>query len=235
MMGRNACRLGHRAGRLGEHAAIQFARHGSDRVSNLTIACVACNRRKDTLTAEECGYPHIQAQAQQPLRDAAAVTTTRWALHARLQATGLPVETGTGGRTKWNRTQRELPKTHWLDAACVGASTPDALHIQGIVPLGIQAMGRHRRQMCRTNAYGFPDTAPKATSVVGGLRTGDIVRATVPASSTKARVYVGRIAIRASGSCNLTTGKTTIQGIQYRSCQPLHKGDGYWYTNGRSA
>jgi 5-methylcytosine-specific restriction endonuclease McrA len=211
------------------------ARHGSDRVSNLTIACVACNKRKDTMTAEEFGYPQIQAQAQQPLRDAAAVNTIRWTLHARLQATGLPVETGTGGRTKWNRTQRELPKTHWLDAICVGASTPEHLHIQGIVPLSIQAMGRHSRQMCRTNAYGFPDKAPKATSVVGGLRTGDIVRATVPASSTKAGSYVGRIAIRASGSCNIKTGTGTIQGIHYRFCQPLHRGDGYAYTNGRSA
>jgi 5-methylcytosine-specific restriction endonuclease McrA len=211
------------------------ARNGSARVSNLTIACDACNNRKSTQTAEEFGFPHIQAQAKQPLRDAAAVNTTRWALYARLQAMGLPVETGTGGRTKWNRTKRELPKTHWLDAACVGASTPDHLHIQGIVPLTIQAMGRHSRQMCRTNTFGFPDKAPKATSVVGGLRTGDIVRATVPASSTKAGVYVGRIAIRASGFCNLKTEKATIQGIHYRYCLPLHRGDGYSYTNGRSA
>jgi hypothetical protein len=208
------------------------ARHGSDRVSNLTIACVACNQRKDTMTAEEFGYPQIQAQAQQPLRDAAAVNTTRWAVYARLQATGLPVETGTGGRTKWNRTQRDLPKTHWLDAACVGASTPAILRIQGITPVAITAMGRHSRQMCRTNAYGFPDKAPKATSVVGGFRTGDIVRAVVPASSTKAGVYVGRMAIRATGACNLKTTTGTIQGIQYRYCQPLHRGDGYAYGKG---
>jgi hypothetical protein len=67
------------------------------------------------------------------------------------------------------------------------------------------------------------------------IRTGDIVRATVPASSSKAGSYVGRIAIRASGSCNLKTGTGTIQGIHYRFCQPLHRGDGYAYTNGRSA
>jgi hypothetical protein len=43
------------------------------------------------------------------------------ALFERLKATGLAAETGTGGRTKWNCTQRGLPKTHWLDAACVVA------------------------------------------------------------------------------------------------------------------
>ena len=207
-------------------------RHGSRRISNLTLACHECNEAKGARTAEEFGYPQIQAQARQPLRDAAAVNVTRWALYQRLAALGLPLETGTGGRTKWNRTQRELPKTHWLDAACVGASTPERLRVQGIAPLAIRAMGRHSRQMCRTNAAGFPDKAPKATSVVGGFRTGDMVRAVVPGSSMKAGVHVGRIAIRASGSCNLTTATETIQGIHVRYCRPLHRGDGYAYTKG---
>ncbi len=207
-------------------------RHGSRRISNLTLAYHECNEAKGTRTAEEFGYPQIQAQARQPLRDAAAVNVTRWALYQRLTALGLPLETGTGGRTKWNRTKRELPKTHWLDAACVGASTPERLRVQGIAPLAIRAMGRHSRQMCRTNAAGFPDKAPKATSVVGGFRTGDMVRAVVPGSSMKAGVHVGRIAIRASGSCNLTTATETIQGIHVRYCRPLHRGDGYAYTKG---
>src|SRR5262249_38631597 len=97
-------------------------RHGSNRVSNLTIACQPCNDAKGTGTAEEFGHPEIQAQPKQPLRDAAAVNATRWALFQRLVAQRLPLETGTGGRPKWNRTVRGLPKTHWTDAACVGAS-----------------------------------------------------------------------------------------------------------------
>ena len=203
------------------------ARDGSNRVSNLTIACKPCNDAKGTRNAEEFGYPEIQAQAQRPLRDAAAVNATRWALYHRLAALGLPLETGTGGRTKWNRTTRELPKTHWTDAACVGASTPQLLKTAGVVPLLITAMGRHSRQMCRTNACGFPDKGPKATSVVGGFRTGDIVRAVVPASSVKAGVYVGRVAVRATGSCNIKTARETIQGIHWTYCQPLQRGDGY--------
>ena len=134
---------------------IPRARGGTDRVSNLTLACASCNQRKGTQTAAEFGFPDIQAQAKAPLKDAAAVNTTRWALYERLQQTELLVETGTGGRTKWNRTTRELPKTHWLDAACVGASTPQVLQVKGVVPLLITATGRQRRQMCLMDRFGF--------------------------------------------------------------------------------
>lgn len=206
------------------------ARGGTDRASNLTLACESCNSAKGTQTAAEFGHPEIAAQARRPLRDAAAVNASRWAPYHRLTATGLPVEVSTGGRTKWNRTVRGLPKTHWIDAACVGASTPVRLLVAGVAPLQIRAMGRHSRQMCRTNRFGFPDKAPKATSVVAGLRTGDMVRAVVPPSSVKAGTYLGRLAVRATGKCNiLTRSGVVVQGIHVRYCQPLHRGDGYTY------
>jgi 5-methylcytosine-specific restriction endonuclease McrA len=211
------------------------ARGGTNRVSNLTLACAPCNNAKGTRTAEEFGHPEVQAQAKRPLKDAAAVNASRWALYRRLQSLGLPVEVGTGGRTKWNRTQRGLPKAHWMDAACVGASTPERVRCAGIVPLVIVATGRHSRQMCRTNAYGFPDKAPKATSVVAGLRTGDLVRAVIPASSIKAGTYVGRLAVRATGSCNIKTSAGVVQGIHIRYCRPLHRADGYTYRKGEAA
>lgn len=212
---------------------VPSVRGGSDRVSNLTLACEPCNQRKGSRTAAEFGYPQVQAQAKLPLRDAAAVNATRWALSRRLQQTGLPVEIGTGGRTKWNRTRRNLPKTHWLDAACVGASTPERLVVNGILPLSITAMGRHARQMCRMDKHGFPRTGPKATSVVGGLRTGDLVRAVVPKPSVKAGTYVGRLAVRATGSCNITTARHgVVQGIHVRYCRALHRTDGYGYRDG---
>jgi 5-methylcytosine-specific restriction endonuclease McrA len=211
------------------------SRHGSNRVSNLTIACHDCNQAKGKRTAAEWGYPDIHAQAKAPLRDVAAMNVTRWALYRRLQETGLPVEVGTGGRTKWNRIRRNLPKTHWIDAACVGASTPERLRVGGMAPLLITAMGRHSRQMCRTDASGFPNKRAKQTSVVGGFRTGDIVRAVAPRTSVQAGAHVGRIAIRATGMCNIKTAVGTIQGIHVRYCKPVHRADGYAYTKGGGA
>jgi 5-methylcytosine-specific restriction endonuclease McrA len=215
-------------------------RGGTNRESNLTIACKPCNKKKDTLLVEDFlkekpdVLKRILAQAKAPLKDAAAVNATRWELYRRLQTLGLSVEVGTGGRTKYNRSVRQIPKTHWLDASCVGASTPDELHWQQIVPLRMRATGRHSRQMCRTNAHGFPDKAPKATSVVRGFRTGDMVRALVP-SGKKAGRYRGRIAIRATGSCNIKTLQGTVQGIHVRYCRSLSHGDGYSYSKGETA
>lgn len=210
------------------------ARGGSNRVSNLTLACEPCNLAKGTKTAAEFGYPELQALAKRPLKDAAAVNVTRWALYHRLGATGLPIEVGTGGRTKWNRIQRNLPKTHWLDAACVGASTPLVLLVARVCPLTISATGWRCRQMCRMDKYGFLRTRAKQVSRVRGFQTGDLVRAVVR-TGKKAGTYVGRVAVRATGSFNVTTSTGTIQGIPARFCQAIHHQDGYNYTKGGGA
>ena len=75
------------------------SRGGSHRTSNLTLACERCNLAKGTQTAAEFGHSQIQARAKAPLKGAAAVNTTRWALYQRLRSFGLPLETGSGGRT----------------------------------------------------------------------------------------------------------------------------------------
>jgi D-serine deaminase-like pyridoxal phosphate-dependent protein len=171
----------------------------------------------------------IQAHLKTPLAGAAAVNTLRWALYERLQATGLPVEVGSGGRTKWNRVSRGLPKTHWLDAAAVGASTPAALYADRVTPWLISATGRQRRQMCLVDEDGFPRTRAKASSRVRGFQTGDMVRAIVP-KGKKAGAYVGRVAVRASGSCNITTKVGTIEGVSAKYMRTIHRSDGYRYT-----
>ena len=74
-------------------------RGGSNRVSNLTLSCQPCNQKKSDQTAAEFGYPEVEKQAKAPLKDAAAINATRWEIWRRLEATGLPVEVGTGGRT----------------------------------------------------------------------------------------------------------------------------------------
>jgi hypothetical protein len=160
------------------------------------------------------------------LKDAAAVNATRWALLNRLKALDLPVETGSGGLTKFNRAQRGLPKAHWIDAACVGESTPEKLDTVKIKPLRVKAVGHNSRQMCRMDKYGFPRTSAKASRTVKGFRTGDLVKAVVP-KGRKQGVYVGKVAVRSSGSFNIVTAQGTIQGVNYRHCRSLHRADGY--------
>ena len=208
---------------------IPKSRQGSNRVSNLTLSCRPCNVKKGSQTALEFGFPKVQAQAKKPLKDAAAVNATRWEIYTRLQETQLPVEVGTGGRTKFNRIQRGLPKTHWLDAACVGESTPESLKTNGIRPLIITANGRGSRQMCRVDKYGFPRTKAKSNKRVKGFQTGDIVKAVVT-KGKKICTYIGRVAVRTSGSFNITTAKGTVQGISHRYCKLLHRVDGYSYA-----
>jgi len=210
------------------------SRGGSDRISNLTLACRACNEKKSSKSVEEFlkGKPEILkrilAQSKAPLKDAAAVNTTRWTLFERLKAVGLPVEIGSGGLTKFNRTQRGLPKAHWIDAVCVGQSTPKILKIDGIKPLEIKAAGHGKRQMCRVDRYGFPRTSAKSQKTVKGFQTGDMVKSVVT-KGKKTGVYIGRVAVRLSGYFNITAGHGVVQGISYKSCVNLHKCDGYNY------
>jgi 5-methylcytosine-specific restriction endonuclease McrA len=210
---------------------------GSSRVSNLTLACGDCNQRKGNqdvrvfLAKKPDVLARLLAQAKAPLRDAAAINTTRWALYERLKATGLPLEVGSGGQTKYNRTKRNLPKTHWLDAACVGISTPEILATSKVVPLLIKATGRGSRQVCGTNASGLPIRHRSRQKVHHGYQTGDLVRAVVP-SGKKAGTHIGRVLARASGSFDLVTASRRITGINHRYCQPVHRNDGYAYQKG---
>ena len=211
------------------------SRGGSDRPANLALSCHLCNQAKGDQTAAEFGHPEVQTQAKAPLKDAAAVNSARRALHQRLVACGLPVETSTGGRTKWNRVQRGLPKTHWLDALCVGASTPERIQgWQDVVPLSIKAQRWQRRQMCLMNRHGFPRTRAKGSSRVAGFKTGDQVRAVVPVGA-KAGTYVGKVAVRARGSFNITTRTGVVTDISARYCQALQRADGYVYQKGARA
>ncbi|NJO42181.1 MAG: HNH endonuclease [Cyanobacteria bacterium CRU_2_1] len=208
------------------------SRGGSDRVSNLTLACHPCNQRKgnqdvkDFLSGKPDVLKRVLAQAKTPFKDAAAVNTTRWALFNALNATGKPVATGSGGLTKFNRTRLGLPKTHWLDAACVG-NTP-MLEVLTTQPLQIKATGHGTRQMCRTDRFGFPSRYVPRFKFVQGFQTGDIVKAIVT-SGKKIGVYVGRVAVRSSGSFNVSTAQGLVQGVSHKYCTPIHKKDGYAY------
>jgi len=205
---------------------------GSNRISNLALACEKCNLKKGTqdikdfLKKKPELLKSILAQAKRPLKDAAAVNSTRWALFNRLKQTGLPLTTGSGGLTKFNRTRLGLPKTHWLDAACVGQV--DSLEICTTQPLNIKASGHGSRQKCRTDKYGFPSRYVPESPFVKGFQTGDIVKAVVT-KGKKIGTHVGRVAVRTTGSFNISTALGLIQGISHKYCKTIHKKDGYGY------
>ncbi|MBU2740905.1 RNA-guided endonuclease IscB [Acidithiobacillus albertensis] len=205
---------------------------GSDRVSNLTLACVPCNQRKnnqdvrDYLADDPKRLARIEAQRKAPLKDAAAVNSTRWSLFNRLKDTGLDLEVGTGARSKWNRKQHNMPKAHSLDAACIGPMDGIA-HWQQPV-LQIKATGRGSYQRTRLTKHGFPCGYLMRSKSAFGFQTGDMVKAIVT-KGKKAGVYLGRVAIRASGRFNIQTVTGLVQGIHHRFCSLIQQADGYGY------
>ena len=213
------------------------ARGGSDRVSNLTLACEPCNRRKGARPVEVFlkddpeRLKDLKAQAKAPLKDAAAVNTTRWELFRRLQATDLPVATGSGGRTKWNRSRLDIPKAHALDAMCVG----DVEAVSGwqTPVLKIEAKGRGDYQRTNVTAHGFPRGYFMRHKMIRGFRTGDIVKAVVT-TGKKIGTYLGKVAVRATGSFKVQTPEGPIDGLSWRFCTTQHRADGYSYSLGET-
>jgi 5-methylcytosine-specific restriction endonuclease McrA len=210
---------------------------GSDRVTNLVLACIPCNLAKAErslreFVKDELRRARIEAQLRAPLKDAAAVNSTRWALFQALKATGLPVECGSGGHTKWNRAQLGIPKSHALDAACVGRI--DALEGSSKPTLEVKATGRGAYCRTRTDASGFPRGYLMRAKSVRGFRTGDMARAVVP-SGKKTGTHTGRIAVRATGSFNIQTKEIVLQGISAEHFALIQRCDGYSYQHGSGA
>jgi 5-methylcytosine-specific restriction endonuclease McrA len=215
---------------------------GSNRVSNLTIACHPCNQTKgnqdikDFLSGKPDVLKRVLAQVKKPLADAAAVNTTRSCLFEQLKAVGLPVETGTGGQTKFNRTRLGLAKTHWGDAVAVGSSTPEKVIVKVTNPMLIKATGYGHRRMCNITKFGFPQVNKKGElavrsrlKVVHGFQTGDMVRAVV-LKGKNVGTHIGRVTVRATGQFDISTTTRKLQIINHKYCKLIHRQDGYCYT-----
>ncbi|RVX44816.1 HNH endonuclease [Nonomuraea polychroma] len=208
------------------------SRGGSDRISNLTVACMPCNQAKNNMPVTDflAGRPavlaRILAQAKAPLRDAAAVNTTRWALYTALTATGLPVRCGSGGRTKWNRHRTGAPKSHTLDALHVAdldrvASWPGRV-------LVIAATGRGSYCRTATDRFGFPRLRLPRTKQIFGYQTGDLVRAIIRKGKHPGS-HTGRVVIRTSGSHTVQTASGPIK-TSHKHLRLLQRANGYAYT-----
>lgn len=210
------------------------ANGGSDRVSNLCLACEKCNLKKGTKDIRDFlkGKPDLASrilkQAKAPLKDAAAVNATRWKLFETLKATELPVTTGTGGQTKFNRTRLGLPKAHWIDAACVGIT--ESLKILTSKTLKVRATGQGGRQRCQTDKLGYPQKY-RPLRPIHGFCTGDIVKTVIP-KGVNAGTYIARLCPYSNGNGEIypTSGKKRI-GIKLEYIEkPIHRKDGYSYA-----
>jgi 5-methylcytosine-specific restriction endonuclease McrA len=221
---------------------------GTDRISNLAIACRSCNEAKDNLQPNEWlekllkskkeidqtraeNLPKVLTRLKKPLKDAAMLNATRWALFKRLKATGTPIECGTGARTKKQRLERNLPKTHYYDAVCVGESTPEKISISVKYVDVWSAVGRGSRRIANVDKYGFPKSYRVRQKQHFGFQTGDIVKAEVP-KGKYAGIWVGRVAVRSTGYFDVkdSTGKRIAQGVSHKYMRVLQRADGWGYV-----
>ena len=208
------------------------ANGGSNRVSNLTLACHCCNQKKGAMSIEKFLHNKpatlklIKSQMKTPLKDTAAVNSTRWKLWRTLSSLKLPVACGSGGQTKWNRMRFGVPKDHCLDALCVGNVLSIGNWQTPVMHISCAGRGSHKRT--RTDKYGFPVGYCANEKRINGFATGDIVKAVVP-NGKKAGIHTGRVAVRSSGSFNIQTTSGIVQGISYKYCKLISRNDGYGY------
>jgi hypothetical protein len=200
------------------------ANGGTNRISNLCLACEKCNQKKGTLDIRVflAKTPEllkkIQSQLKAPLKDAAAVNSTRWALLNRLKLTGLPVTTGSGGLTKFNRTRLGLPKTHWLDAACVGVV--NKLRVLTNQILSVKTTGKGTRRLCRIDKFGFPCSKPRQAYEHNNYQTGDIATG---------KGVTGRVVVQSASRLEIRFGGKRIGG-KLSDFKLLHSKDSYSYA-----
>lgn len=217
---------------LNQDHVIPRASAGSDRLTNLVLSCIPCNEAKGNRPVKEfvtdpVRLARVEAWVRKPLRDAAAMNSTRKAIQARLQETGLPVYAGTGGQTRYNRFRNELSKSHTNDALAVGNAETITSSISSVLVAEHKGRGSYART--RSNVAGFPRLYLTRQKEHFGFITGDLVRAVVPAGKY-AGTHVGRVSIRAKGTFAILTQEGLVPSVPHRYCTRIQRGAGWHYT-----
>ncbi len=140
------------------------SRGGSNRVSNLTIACHECNQAKNNLTAEEFGHPEIQVKANKPLQSAAFMNIVK----KRLVET-LGCEITYGYFTKHNHIALDLPKSHVNDAFVIAGGVN---HIRSNYTYTVTHTRRNNRSI-QTNRKGYKPSIRRQRYI---LQPNDLVK-----------------------------------------------------------
>lgn len=206
---------------------------GSDAIGNRVLACHPCNQRKSNLPPEVFlshdldRYNRIKRVLKTSLKDAAAVNSTRNAIVSKLEATLLPVYKSTGGRTKYNRLEFGIPKTHALDAVCVG----DVMGVKNWKrkTLVVSCDGRGRYSRTTLDKNGFPKLYLLRKKYAFGFATGDYVLVNKPKyRNNPACTFTGRVTVRQNGGFSVDVNGVA-KGASYRACVLLQRSDGYRY------
>ena len=205
---------------------------GTNSTYNLVASCRSCNEKKSNLSLKEFGKlmnrDYSCLEPKKLPKDAAIVQSARNYMVKEITKIVSDTTTHEAWLTKYNRDQLGLSKQHYYDALSVG-EIPTKFNFLTDKVLIISAKGRGSRQMCSMNRYGFPRTSSKASKLVKGFQTGDIVKAIVPTGSKQGE-YLGRVAVRSRGSFDIKTNKETIQGIGHQYCCIIQRSDGYLYN-----
>ena len=211
---------------------IPRAKGGTNSTYNLVASCRACNQMKSNLTLKAFGKmmnkDYSRLEPKKLPKDAAIVQSSRNYMVREITKLVSDTTTHDAWMTQYNRDQLGLPKQHYYDALSVG-EVPNKFNFLTDKILLISAKGRGSRQMCRMDKYGFPRTSAKVSKSVRGFQTGDIVRAIVT-EGLKKRTYLGRVAVRSSGYFDIQTKTQVIEGIGYKYCRIIQRGDGYLYS-----
>lgn len=205
------------------------SKNGSNRVSNLAIACHFCNQKKGSKSLEEflktkhSLVKSIKSKLKQSLSDTAAVNSTRKKLKEVLKEL-IETSVSKGYITKYNRIKQCYKKDHWVDAACVGKYSGSEVFIpRGFKPLLIKANGRGHRRFCLVDKFGFPRTSPRQRrKQILGVQSNDVVRTT-----HKKGIFVGKVGL-SNGTFTMKVGVGCIR-FKASDCKILHKEDGYIY------
>lgn len=232
---------------------IPSSRGGSNSVKNASLACSQCNQDKNNHTLSE--YLAILKERKPKSEKAQVLNNKRIDLISKIIESGTvhksnrysawvnsnrryverelfkifgDIECSSGGKTKFNRKQLNLPKDHHFDSLCVGTVPDDGYKNTNQRCLYIEANGRGNRLRGNVNECGIITVKYKnRNKLIDGFQSGDIVSADIPKGKYAGK-YVGRITVRSDGYFNIKTNAGIIVA-NHKYCKLLQHIDGYSY------
>ena len=199
-----------------EHT-ISKAHGGTDRVSNLVIACHTCNHEKGPRNADQFGFPaiHKKAATFRAFRYSALTQSYKWALWQTLQTLGIPVEATFGYVTKYWRHQHKLPKAQVVDALVIAAGERTWDAPETVTRIRRLKARRPFHHFSHANTPGQPTVITKARRTIAGFALYDQVRVLIgPLAGTIA--YISSLRERQSFQLSTLDGAILGSVVAHR-------------------